>query len=350
MNAAVDVSAMDGIERRVAWNGARNILTRTVFCLLKPDALAAAKVQDIVDYLEGTGFRVLDCRVCWQTHPRQFERLYTYNIDKWSDPRVSASWWLHIEYFTSGPVVTLLLFDVTPASGKSTYQRLGALKGPANPADRAPGQLRYELNATNRMINLFHAADDPSSTAREYLIFHPPDRLDAALARATQRRFLAPDQIRELVELVDAPRHDLDFVDAIVRLKNRLRYVLDGHPAAPRSDELDDVYAAYQRLTRTGGDRAARVGALYRLAEWEARVLAAAGTPVTDPLLDAFATLARLPALGGHDAEQVLGVLAAHRVHVTHWERLVVLTSCHFVSDLLEWVRGQTGERDGCRC
>jgi hypothetical protein len=209
----------------------------------------------------------------------------------------------------------------------SAHARVAALKGPSNPYRGEPGQLRFELGACNRAINLIHAADDPLSTARELLIFHPLDHLAHHLAQPPS---LTPwrDRFALAVAAVSQPTRSIDVIATLVALKLKLR-VLAGTTAA------DDVTHALLALAADPAPPRRRMQRYRALCQ---REHAALGRPAT-AWHHALAQLADFDAYRIDVARRLFALLAAEGVAFTAWDQLIVETTMCYLDDFRAEVR-----------
>lgn len=316
-------------------------LSSLVFVLLKPDAVVSGKVPAALDFFERHGLEIAELAVCHRTSPRQFEELYKYNLAKYAEEDRPASWWLNGQLYAMAPVVALL---VRCPPHLPAHQTIAALKGPSNPHRGEPGQLRYELGACNRSINLVHTADDPLSTAREYLIFHSRARLAAALAApaalaasAASAGPLPPWRDRYPLVTFGVCRGaaPVDFVGSLVALKLALR-ALD--PAAELSpgDPADAVSAVHRELVQLAASAGPPRRRLQRYRELCRLERAALGDAA--PRSRWAAALRELTDFESYDlelAQRVHALLVGEGVWLDPWDRLVVETGMYYLDDFL---------------
>ncbi|MFI0450659.1 nucleoside-diphosphate kinase [Actinomadura sp. 6N118] len=235
-------------------------LAECVFVMLKPDALATGKHQTMLDRMASAGWRILYAQAALTASARHFEELYKYNLTVRNEQNMLGDWWINARLYGMSPSLVLLL-QVPPGIGRTAHQEVKSRKGPSNPFAGAPGQLRWEAGATNLALNLLHTADDPISSAREFLIFGSTQDLGHALARATApdrapaRRAIPPEvsteSLDEQIFLAGTGDRRLDLPSVLIGIKSRLR-------ATETSDQFveatDCLYARYRDLARGGGD------------------------------------------------------------------------------------------------
>ncbi|MCA3641837.1 MAG: hypothetical protein IOC63_08280 [Methylobacterium sp.] len=139
------------------------------FALAKPDAVAEGKLEALCRWLDGSGFEICHLEGIFTPREQQFEDLYKFNLMNRALQNEPATWWLNRRVYTLGPSVLLLVRSRDPAT--AVYGRLQQAKGPADPRAGGAGQLRYELGAANKALNLLHCSDNPAVALREFLIF-----------------------------------------------------------------------------------------------------------------------------------------------------------------------------------
>jgi nucleoside diphosphate kinase len=307
--------------------------------------VASGKTTALLGFLRAHDIAILDFHVCLQTRLRDFEELYKFNLTRYNEQNMLGSWWLNNQVYMAGASVAVLVFQTVP-SNEGVHTAVGRLKGASSPFLAMPGELRYDLKASNRSINLIHTADDPLSTAREVLLFQSPDWLRRALAtyaavstnghaiEAHQREIDA----RLALELgaLDSESRSLDFLDVLTRLRMRMWNVLRSsakglspndrwdakHAAA--SAELQrivsapectplDRYRNYMRASEYGDTL---------LSSWEGE------------LAKLLATLSRPTCWNFETSELCVALFRRYQIHLTLWERLVLETSLFYIDDL----------------
>jgi len=190
-------------------------LRHAAVVVFKPDALAGRRIAPCLELLRAHGFRPVAARTF--TYDRLLIReTWRYQFNVASDDRIDVVDLL----LTAAPSLMTLLWDERPVGGCPASVRLGALKGPSDPALRSPGQLRYELGVVTALFNFIHTPDEPADVVRD---------LGLLLDRADRRRLVDElrarrDRASELRELVAAleraqPPHDLDCERSLERLR-----------------------------------------------------------------------------------------------------------------------------------
>jgi nucleoside-diphosphate kinase len=126
-------------------------IERTI-SLIKPDAVSARKIGEIISVIEKNYFKVLDIKMFRMS--REFaENFYCMHRNKhfFSDL---------IEFMISGHTVALLL------ERENAVQYLRTIVGDTEPSQAAPGTLRRKYGTDVRR-NAVHAADSIENAARE---------------------------------------------------------------------------------------------------------------------------------------------------------------------------------------
>jgi nucleoside diphosphate kinase len=208
-------------------------LADCVYVMLKPDALAAHVQDAFLDALSSAGLQIVQSWPCLRSGPREYEELYKFNLTLQNEQNMLSHWWLTSRQFALGHSVALLVRVPEEVRGEQTaYEYFGRLKGPSNPYLARPGQLRYDLRATNLALNMVHCADDPLCTAREALIFGSAAQVIAGLRCSAEQRAgtadkswaeRAEEQFAQAVRAVRAPRVDVRLVPVLTTVKLRVR-------------------------------------------------------------------------------------------------------------------------------
>ena len=132
-------------------------LQRTLV-LLKPDAVRRALAGTILGRYEAKG---LACVALELRHvdDTMADRHYADHVEKpWYPPLR--------EYFTSGPLVALVL------EGPAAVEVVRLMNGVTNSLVADPGTIRGDFSLSNRE-NLVHASDSPESANREIALWFP---------------------------------------------------------------------------------------------------------------------------------------------------------------------------------
>ena len=124
--------------------------------LIKPDAVAAHHIGDIVKVYEDAGLTIHAMKMMQMTE--RIARIhYAEHLEKPFYGELSA-------FMTSAPLVALVL------AGENAIARVRELHGATNPVNAAEGTIRKRF-AKDGSENVVHASDSPESAAREIPIF-----------------------------------------------------------------------------------------------------------------------------------------------------------------------------------
>jgi nucleoside diphosphate kinase len=180
--------------------------------LFKPEAFVSRRVEETLAYLAADGFQPV------AAHPVEFNRhmtraLWLYRFNVATVARVE----LHDLIMCGGTSLVVLLHDeqadeddLLPAT-----VRLTAIKGPSRPERRRSDHLRTRLGVEDRILNLFHSADEPADLVRELgLLLTRPERMSLIGQVLDQ-----PDSVRihEVIARLqsDQPARQLDLDSAL---------------------------------------------------------------------------------------------------------------------------------------
>lgn len=132
-------------------------LERTL-TIIKPDAVKAGHVGDIIKIFEANGFRIVAARLVSLSR-REAEGFYAVHRERPFFPSLTA-------FMISGPVLLMVL------EGDDAIARLREVMGATNPANAAPGTIR-KLYAASIEANCVHGSDAPDTAAFEIGYFFP---------------------------------------------------------------------------------------------------------------------------------------------------------------------------------
>lgn len=124
--------------------------------IIKPDAVAAALIGDIIKTIEDAGIRIVALRMEHLTG-RKAEGFYYVHRDKSFFASLVA-------FMSSGPCVLLVL------EGEDVIARWRALMGATDPAKAAPGTIRKRFGSGIER-NAVHGSDAPDTALFELNYF-----------------------------------------------------------------------------------------------------------------------------------------------------------------------------------
>ena len=126
--------------------------------MLKPDAVQRGLIGKVMLRFEKKGFKLVAMKAC-QPSREHFEAHYSDLIGK--------SFFAGLmEYITSGPVIAMVW------EGNDVIATGRTLLGKTNPADSAPGTIRFDYSI--RMgRNIIHGSDSLESAQKEIAMWFP---------------------------------------------------------------------------------------------------------------------------------------------------------------------------------
>ena len=126
--------------------------------IIKPDAVEAGHVGDIIKILEANQFKIVAARLVSLTQ-KEAEGFYAVHRGKGFFESLTT-------FMSSGPALPMVL------EGENAILRLREVMGATNPANAAPGTIR-KLYATSIERNTVHGSDAPETAAYEISYFFP---------------------------------------------------------------------------------------------------------------------------------------------------------------------------------
>ena len=120
--------------------------------IIKPDAVAAGHLGDIIKIFEANGFKIVAARLVNLTK-KEAEGFYTVHRGKPFFESLTT-------FMSSGRALPMVL------EGEQAISRLREVMGSTNPANAAAGTIR-QLYATNIERNAVHGSDAPETAAYE---------------------------------------------------------------------------------------------------------------------------------------------------------------------------------------
>lgn len=124
--------------------------------LIKPDAVRAKHIGDIIKIYEEKGLEILAMKML-----KMDEKLASKHYEE----HIGRDYYDDLMGFmTSGPIVAMVL------QGEGAIANVRAINGKTNPAQAAEGTIR-KLYAVSGSRNAVHASDSPENAKREISIF-----------------------------------------------------------------------------------------------------------------------------------------------------------------------------------
>jgi len=132
-------------------------LERTL-TIIKPDAVKAGHIGDIVKIFEANAFRIVAARLV-NLSKAEAEGFYAVHRGKPFFDSLTG-------FMSSGPAIPMVL------EGENVIARLREVMGATNPANAANGTIR-KLYAASIEANCVHGSDAPDTAAFEIAYFFP---------------------------------------------------------------------------------------------------------------------------------------------------------------------------------
>ncbi len=126
--------------------------------IIKPDAVKAGHIGDIIKIFETNGFRIVAARLVNLSKP-EAEGFYAVHRGKPFFESLTG-------FMSSGPAIPMVL------EGENAIARLREVMGATNPANAAAGTIR-KLYAASIEANCIHGSDAPETAAFEISYFFP---------------------------------------------------------------------------------------------------------------------------------------------------------------------------------
>jgi len=136
-------------------------LERT-FSIIKPDAVAASRIGEIVSRFEKAGLTLVASRLT-RLSREQAEGFYAVHRER---PFFNDL----VSYMISGPVVLQVL------EGEDAIRKNREIMGATNPAEAAAGTIRHDL-AQSIEANAVHGSDAPETARTEIAFFFRDDEI-----------------------------------------------------------------------------------------------------------------------------------------------------------------------------
>jgi nucleoside-diphosphate kinase len=126
--------------------------------IIKPDAVAAGHIGDIIKIFEGHQFKIVAARLV-KLSKKEAEGFYAVHRGKGFFESLT-------NFMSSGSALVMVL------EGENAILRLREVMGATNPANAAPGTIR-KLYAASIENNAVHGSDAPETAAYEMGYFFP---------------------------------------------------------------------------------------------------------------------------------------------------------------------------------
>lgn len=131
-------------------------MTEETLVLIKPDAVKAAHIGEIIAIYEKNKLEITKMRMLTMTKEL---------AAKHYEEHIGRNYYNELEEFmTSGRIVAMIL------KGEDAIKRVREINGKTDPKEAAEGTVR-KLYAENKQHNAVHASDSPENAKREINIF-----------------------------------------------------------------------------------------------------------------------------------------------------------------------------------
>jgi nucleoside-diphosphate kinase len=131
-------------------------MSERTLCVIKPNAVRANRIGEIVRSFEQEGLRLAALRM---TEPGR-SNIETFYAEHSRKPFFGRL----VDFMTSGPVVAMVL------EGEDAVGRCRKIMGATDPSEAAPDTIRA-LFGDNMTENAVHGSDSPESAAREVAFY-----------------------------------------------------------------------------------------------------------------------------------------------------------------------------------
>ncbi|MFC4588752.1 nucleoside-diphosphate kinase [Sphaerisporangium corydalis] len=280
--------------------------------LLKPDAVATRRLGQALRWVTTRGFSIVGAATVTMNR-HAIRALWQYGLNAATRDRRDAA----DLYVTASDCMLVLL--ALPGRPEPATLVLSRLKGPADPADCGPGQLRHELGAVNYQLNLVHTADEPADLVRELGVLCDHETRTTLYRRA----FTLRDATSDAQGTADTASAAHIMADAA----SDAHIMADAASAAHvMADAASDAYAMAERLE--AATPAADLS-LDRTLEHLAGL--AATVRRTDPdrrsrSRELSALITRVREGRSRDWRRLLALAGEAGVPVTRWQRVILAT------------------------
>ncbi len=157
--------------------------------LLKPDAAVTGGMGTAVEWLLEHRYRIVGAHPV-QLSPLQVRTLWYFNWHRATPERRR----LADRLTRISPSVVLIVTH--PDDSQPVSVRLTTEKGPADPAQREPGQLRHALAAGTYLLNQVHSPDGPDDVLRELSVYFDEAQLVDVIAACVRGADVSAEAIR----------------------------------------------------------------------------------------------------------------------------------------------------------
>jgi len=167
------------------------VLQCAALLMIKPDGLTAGKAALIVDFLRTHGFKIAAAETPTLTR-LHWREMWRYQMTMATLDRLAVN-----DLVLCGRALLLVLYHQGLSEVPATVH-LSALKGPSDVGRQQPGCLRRLIAQPNRLLSMFHVADEPADLVRELAILLDRPQRRAVLEAVVRGESLSPSSLRRL--------------------------------------------------------------------------------------------------------------------------------------------------------
>ncbi len=307
--------------------------------ILKPDAIATGKSTAILSRLRDAGLVPVYGQLLDHVTSTQFEELYRYNISVTNPRSMIGSIGVSHAGYQLGPAFLLVMSSIS-ANESSPYQVISRMKGPSIPYSGVRGELRFDLGASSRSLNLIHTSDEPISTLREWLIFSDLEAIRQILVSVedSNRIGLVGARFDECFRYVGYVLHSLgpatsdgDFPEALRRVAGGILLTLEKQNVTAR-ELLSELYDG----NIVGDDLVVRLNSIFDRFDRLQEQLKLNCTNDVDQasLMKLFQCFIDFRGLDLPRLTEIFAAFIPKGLSVSKWDRLILESNAHYSGDL----------------
>lgn len=145
-----------------------SIFLNSVVVIAKPDALALGRLSSFIEWFSARGFRADFLRLIDKVTEYQLEVIYQSNLRGAPESSMILKWWLYRRAYSISPtraaLIVLSMEGTGDSNGLDSYTYIKSVKGAANPYLGKTGEIRHDLGARVRSMNIIHTCDSPEES------------------------------------------------------------------------------------------------------------------------------------------------------------------------------------------
>lgn len=223
-----------------------SLLPKMTFAMIKPDAFVRGLAPEVIRRLKEEGLTPVAMQVT-EMDEELIDELYMFVKQKYFE-----SWWIMPKVFSQAPVIPMILIG-EPEGFEHLSAKLRDIIGPTTPDAGKPGNLRYDLKGTNRVLNIIHAADDPAAAIREASVFFDLDEILDAISSGEEAiydpREIVPEEPIGLLRWRIFNEVKVEALDYIDTRRSELQELLDKEAEVVEKDlPIDEERIALREI------------------------------------------------------------------------------------------------------